>query len=63
MVYGFKHLEAQKASLLLLSELLFIILIGVIFYSEIPSIQEFFGSILIFIGLTLPYIKNEKKQF
>lgn len=60
MVYGFKHLEAQKASLLLLSELLFIILIGVIFYSEIPSIQEFFGSILIFIGLTLPYIKNGK---
>jgi len=61
MIFGFKHLEAQKASLLLLSELIFIMIIGAVFYSEIPSIQEMFGSIFIFIGLALPNIKNEKK--
>lgn len=55
--YGFRHLEAQIASLLLLSELVFILLIGAIFYSEIPSMWQLFGGGLIILGLTIPNLK------
>ena len=58
MVFGFKHIEAQKASLLLLSELVFILIIGVIFYREILSLFEIIGSILIFIALVVPNIQS-----
>jgi len=58
MVFGFKHIEAQKASLLLLSELVFILIIGVIFYREIPSLFEIIGSILIFTALVVPNIQS-----
>lgn len=60
MVYGFKHIEAQKASLLLLSELVFIIILGIFLYNEIPSYLEILGSICIFIGLVLPNINFNK---
>lgn len=60
MVYGFKHTEAQKASLILLSELIFIIILGILFYQEIPSRLEIIGGVLITIGLVLPNINFTK---
>ena len=37
MVYGFSNLEAYTGSLIMLSEILFGLIIGFLFYSEIPS--------------------------
>ena len=65
MVYGFKHIEAQKTSLLLLSELVFIIILGIILYREIPSYLEIIGSIFISIGIIFPnvkFLKNYKNK-
>lgn len=56
IVYGFKYVEAQKASLISLSEILFVICIGFFFYKEIPTIQTLIGGICIIISLALPNI-------
>ncbi|MFA6017026.1 MAG: DMT family transporter [Patescibacteria group bacterium] len=57
--YGFKHIEAQIGSLLLLSELVFIIVIGFMFYHEVPSIVQLIGGVLIVLGMIIPqFIKN-----
>lgn len=60
--YGYKHLEAQKASILLLSELIFIVVLGVIVYHEIPTIKEIIGSILILSSLILPNLNIVKRR-
>lgn len=62
MVFGFKYVEAQKASILLLSELIFVIIFGVIFYQEIPTIIELIGGILILVSLIIPNINLDKKR-
>lgn len=59
---GFKYIEAQKASLVMLTELLFVIIIGFIFYSEIPSLSTIIGGGLIFIALAIPNIKLFKTR-
>jgi len=58
-VYGFKHIEAQKGSLILLSEVIFVVINGFIFFKEIPSIFVVIGGILILIALLLPNIKTD----
>ncbi len=45
--YGFQHVEAVVASILLNLELLFAILLGLILYNEIPTIRELIGGIII----------------
>jgi drug/metabolite transporter (DMT)-like permease len=52
--YGFRHLEAQIGSLLILSELIFIILIGLIFYNEVPTTMQLVGGALIIFGMVVP---------
>jgi len=56
-LYGFKYVEAQKASLLLLGEIIFVIIIGVLFYKEIPTLNTIIGGVLIVVALALPNIK------
>lgn len=60
LIFGFKKIEAQKASLLLLSELVFIMILGILLYHEIPSLLEMLGGILILAGLILPNINFHK---
>jgi len=52
-VYGYKYVQAQYASLILLSEIVFAILVGFIFYSEIPTIAQYVGGALILTGLII----------
>lgn len=53
---GFSHLEAQKASIIMLAELIFVMLIGYFIYSEIPSVSTLIGGILILFALLIPNI-------
>lgn len=47
--YGFKHVEAVLAGNILSLEVVFALLLGLIFYREIPSIKELIGgSIIVF---------------
>ncbi len=55
---GFKYLEAQKASIIMLSELIFVVIIGYFLYSEIPTINTIIGGTLILLALFLPNIKK-----
>lgn len=57
VVYGFKRIEVQKGSLILLSELVFVVLFGFVFYDEVPTITALFGSLLILVALVAPNIK------
>jgi drug/metabolite transporter (DMT)-like permease len=64
IIIGFKYIEAQKASLILLAEIIFTIIVGMIFYKEIPSINVGLGGLFITIALALPNIpfkKNAKR--
>lgn len=51
---GFNHLEAQKASIIMLAELIFVVLIGFLFYSEVPTLNTFLGGLLILSALLIP---------
>ncbi len=57
--YGFRHLEAQIGSLLLLSELIFILILGFVVYREVPTTAQFIGGAFIVLGMTVPqFLKN-----
>lgn len=57
--YGFRHLEAQVGSILILSEILFILVLGFIFYHEIPSLTQLIGGGFISLSMILPqFIKT-----
>ncbi len=54
IIYGFRRLDAQVGSLILLSEILFAIIYGYFFYREIPSGFAAFGGVLILLAILLP---------
>ena len=45
--YGFEHIKTSIAANILTLEMFFAVLIGLLFYSEIPSLKEALGGILI----------------
>lgn len=53
---GFKHMEAQKASIVMLMELIFVTVIGFILYHEIPTVSTLIGGVFILSALALPNI-------
>ncbi len=55
-VYGFKFIEAHKGSIVLLSEILFGILFGLVLFREFLSVTTILGGILIIISIALPDI-------
>lgn len=57
VIYGFKFIEMQKGSIILLSELVFGVLLGLFLYKETPSITTLVGSGLVFVALLLPNLK------
>jgi len=63
VVYGFRHLEAQIGSLVMLSEILFGLIVGVIFYKEIISLPTFIGGALIIVAAILPKLNFKKLNF
>lgn len=60
MIYGFKYLDAQKGSLIMLMEVVFGALVGWIVYQETLGIWALVGGALILIGAILPQLKKSK---
>lgn len=58
MIYGFKHLDAQKGSLIMLLEVVFGAVIGVIFYNEQLGVGAWLGGALILLGAALPSLQK-----
>ena len=58
IIYGFRRLDAQIGSLVMLAEVLFAILLAFIFYGEIITPIMFVGGTLILVGIILPKIKE-----
>ena len=55
-VYGFKFIEAHKGSIILLSEILFGILFGLLLFKEVLGLTTIFGGVLIIVSIALPNI-------
>lgn len=53
IVWGFRLLEVHVGSLLMLSEVLFAILIGYLFYGEVLPLTSLLGGVLIIVGISL----------
>lgn len=60
-VYGFRFLQAQIASLILLLEVVFGLLLAWIFFFEIPTTQTLLGGFLILIGVALPSLSFKNR--
>ena len=60
IIYGFKHLEAQIASLFMLAEILFGILLGYLFYKEMISVFTIIGGLTIIVAIILPELNWKK---
>lgn len=66
-VYGFKFMEAHKGSIVLLSEILFGMLFGLILFQEVLNPTTLMGGILIIVSIALPnvyamYSKNNIRK-
>lgn len=57
-VYGFKFIEAHKGSLVLLSEIIFGILFGLLLFGEVLNLTTTLGGILIVASISLPHAYN-----
>ncbi len=53
-MYGYKYLEVQKASIIMLSELVFTIIVGFIFYKEVPNLTTVIGGMFIASAMVIP---------
>lgn len=54
MIYGYKFIEAQKAALIMLSEILFAIVLAYLFFHETMTTHTIIGGICIIIAIALP---------
>jgi drug/metabolite transporter (DMT)-like permease len=59
MIYGFKHLDAQKGSLIMLLEVVFGAVIGWLFYQEALGAGALVGGLLILLGASLPQLSKK----
>jgi drug/metabolite transporter (DMT)-like permease len=67
MIYGYKHLNVHLATLIMLTEILFGAILGLIFFREMLSLSTLLGGGLIILAIVLPEIKfgkneNEEKE-
>ncbi len=63
VISGFKKVEAQIGSLVLLSEVIFTVIFGYIFFKEVPGFYSILGGLLIIIAMALPNLsKYENKN-
>lgn len=56
MVYGYKHLNVHIATLIMLTEVLFGVILGFIFYKETLSVLTMLGGLLIIFAIVLPEV-------
>ncbi len=61
-LYGFKNIESQKGGLILLFELIFVIILGFLFYKEIPTPNVLIGGLFIILSLALPNMNYNKNK-
>lgn len=59
-IYGFKHMPAQVATVTMLLEIVFGIILAWIFFTEIPNGSSVLGGLLILFGVALPNFKQEE---
>jgi drug/metabolite transporter (DMT)-like permease len=62
MIYGFKYVEAQIGSLIMLAEVVFGIIFGFIFYKEAVSITTLVGGVVIISAIILPEIRKKEND-
>lgn len=62
VVVGFRNLEAQLGSLIMLTEVLFGILLGFLLYQEVINITTLIGGLLILAGIAIPEIYGFRKN-
>ena len=60
IIYGFKYLDAQIGSLVMLMDAVFGIILGYLIYRETLSLMTLLGGILIFTATILPIVKFKK---
>ncbi|MEK7595328.1 MAG: DMT family transporter [Patescibacteria group bacterium] len=61
VVKGFRYVEAQIGSLILLMEILFGIILGYVFYNEALALRTILGGLLIISGVSIPEIISLRK--
>jgi len=59
MPKGFEYFKATTGSLILLSELVFGIIISLIFFKEIPTLFAILGGIMVVLAISISVIKSE----
>ena len=57
VIYGFKHLEAQVASLIMPIEIIFASLFGYLIFGETLTVSTIFGGCCIALAAFLPYMR------
>lgn len=62
MIYGFKHLESQVASIIMLSEVVFGVVLAYFFYHEVLSVSTILGGCIIFVGFILPELFRSSQK-
>lgn len=64
VIYGFRKIDAQTGSLIMLTEVLFGIILGFIFYREGVQLATFIGGVLILLAIAFPdlYEMRVKKR-
>ncbi len=60
IVYGFKYVDAQRGSLILLFDIVIGVFLGYLVFKEAISLQEIMGGLLIIAAMILPNIKFAK---
>ena len=61
-VYGFRFLQAQIATLVLLLEVVFGLVLALVLFAEIPTLQALIGGTLILAGVALPNLSLKSPQ-
>ena len=61
--WGYKSMEVQKASLVLLSEIIFVLIIGFMFFGEVPTLNAVIGGLLVLVALIIPNLDFGKYRF
>lgn len=62
MIYGFKQLESQIASIIMLSEVVLGVILAYLFYRETLSFVTIVGGLIIFVGFIIPELVRPSKK-
>jgi len=60
IIYGFRHLEAQVGSIVMLMEIVFGLFLGFMLYDEVLSVTSLIGGALIIVAVVLPEFNYKK---